>query len=205
MKPAEQGGSRAGDRLQRLAAVHRRGRLGRVGDPALDHRERLAGGRRRPARPALLQHRHLHLLLDRHQPQGAGAPGQGPAGRRPRVLRRRCARASARSARRSAPTQIDEITRLYGDFDGGRARSRSSRTSRSASMRITVERPLRVRWEITDDTLAAVEADAQARQARRRRARRRCRSLSPTYAACRAPIVERLAEARAPGAERRSA
>ena len=28
-------------------------------------------------------------------------------------------------------------------------------------MRITVERPLRVRWEITDDTLAAVEADAK--------------------------------------------
>ena len=35
------------------------------------------------------------------------------------LLRRRCARASARSARRSAPTQIDEITRLYGDFAEG--------------------------------------------------------------------------------------
>ena len=60
-----------GDRLQRLAALHRRRRLGRVGDPPLDHRERLARGGRRAARPALLQHRHLDLLLGGHQPQGA--------------------------------------------------------------------------------------------------------------------------------------
>jgi methylase of polypeptide subunit release factors len=46
--------------------------LFRVGDPPVDHRERLARGRRRPARPALLQHGHLHVLLDRHQPQVAG-------------------------------------------------------------------------------------------------------------------------------------
>jgi type I restriction enzyme M protein len=39
-------------------------------DPPLDHRERLAGGHRRPARAALLQHRHLHLPLGAHQPQG---------------------------------------------------------------------------------------------------------------------------------------
>ena len=75
----------ARDRLQRLAAVHRRRRLGRVGDPPLDHRERLARGHRRAARPALLQHRHLDLLLDRHQPQDARAARQGPARRRPRA------------------------------------------------------------------------------------------------------------------------
>jgi methylase of polypeptide subunit release factors len=50
----------AGDRVQRFAAVHRRGGLGRVRDPALDHRERLAGGGGRPAGPALLQHRDQH-------------------------------------------------------------------------------------------------------------------------------------------------
>ena len=38
-----------GDRLQRLAAVHRRCRVGRERDPPLDHRERLAGSHRRPA------------------------------------------------------------------------------------------------------------------------------------------------------------
>ena len=37
-------------------------------------------------RPALLQHRDQHLLLDRHQPQEARAPGQGPARRCPRAV-----------------------------------------------------------------------------------------------------------------------
>ena len=40
-----------GDRLQRLAAVHRRCRLGRERNSPLDHRERLAGSHRRPAGP----------------------------------------------------------------------------------------------------------------------------------------------------------
>jgi hypothetical protein len=56
-------------RLQRLAAVHRRRRLRRERDPPLDHRERLAGGHRRPAGPDVLQHRHQHLHLAAHQPQ----------------------------------------------------------------------------------------------------------------------------------------
>ncbi len=68
---APRGGRLAsGDRLQRLAALHRGGGSGRVRDPPLDHRERLARGGRRAARSALLQHRHLHLLLGRDQPQG---------------------------------------------------------------------------------------------------------------------------------------
>ena len=68
---AGRGGRRLADRdrLQRLAALHRRSGLGAIRDPPLDHRERLARGRRRPARPALLQHRHLDLLLGRHEPQ----------------------------------------------------------------------------------------------------------------------------------------
>ena len=37
----------------------------------LDHRERLARGDRGAAGPALLQHRHLHLHLGAHQPQGS--------------------------------------------------------------------------------------------------------------------------------------
>ena len=79
MKPVEEGGSRLaivfnGSPLFTGAAGSRRER-----DPPLDHRERLARSRRRPARPALLQHRHLHLLLDRHQPQAPERRGQGAA------------------------------------------------------------------------------------------------------------------------------
>ena len=74
-------GRPAGDRLQRLAAVHRRGRVGRVGDPAVDPGERLAGRHRRAAGPALLQHGDLDVLLDPVQQEGASAARQGhPAG-----------------------------------------------------------------------------------------------------------------------------
>jgi type I restriction enzyme M protein len=82
------GGSRRGrqtqglpdrDRLQRLPAVHRCGRLGRVRDPPLDHRARLPGGDRRASGPAVLQHRHQHVLLDRHQQQSGEEPREGRA------------------------------------------------------------------------------------------------------------------------------
>ena len=74
-------------RLQRLSAVHRSGGVGRVGDPSLDHRERLARGCDRSAGPALLQHRDLNVLLDRQQSQERRAPRQGPTHRRSRILR----------------------------------------------------------------------------------------------------------------------
>ena len=55
-------------------------------------------------------------------------------------------------------TQIDEITRLYGAFEEG-PRVKIFPNESFGFLRITVERPLRLRWEITDDTLSAVEAD----------------------------------------------
>ena len=54
--------------------------------------------------------------------------------------------------------QIDDITRLYGTFEEG-LRVKIFPNESFGFLRITVERPLRLRWEITDDTLAAVEAD----------------------------------------------
>jgi type I restriction enzyme M protein len=53
--------------------------------------------------------------------------------------------------------QIAEITRLYGDF----AESDQVKIFPNEAfgfLRITVERPLRLRWEITDDTIAAALA-----------------------------------------------
>jgi type I restriction enzyme M protein len=56
--------------------------------------------------------------------------------------------------------QIDEIVRLYGDFtEGDRVKIVSNEAF--GFLRITVERPLRVRWEVTDDTLAAFDTDAK--------------------------------------------
>ena len=54
--------------------------------------------------------------------------------------------------------QIDEITRLYGAFEEG-SRVKVFPNESFGFLRITVERPLRLRWEITDGTLAAVESN----------------------------------------------
>src|SRR5690606_22774618 len=54
--------------------------------------------------------------------------------------------------------QIDEIVRLYGDFTEGE-RVKIFPNEAFGFMRITVERPLRLRWEVSEATLAAVEAD----------------------------------------------
>ena len=67
--------------------------------------------------------------------------------------------------------QIDDITRLYGAFEEG-PRVKIFPNESFGFLRITVERPLRLRWEITDNAVAAVEAhkavvklDATSRQA----------------------------------------
>jgi type I restriction enzyme M protein len=53
--------------------------------------------------------------------------------------------------------QIKEITRLYGAFEED-DRVKILPNESFGYLRITVERPLRLRWEITDDTLAAVRS-----------------------------------------------
>ena len=73
-----------------------------------------------------------------------------------------------------SPEQIATITRLYGDFtDGEHAKILSNEVF--GYLRITVDRPLRLRWEVTDETIAAVEAtkpveklDPEVRQELRR-------------------------------------
>jgi type I restriction enzyme M protein len=48
--------------------------------------------------------------------------------------------------------QIDEITRLYGEFVEGE-KVKIFPNEAFGFMRITVERPLRLRWEVTDETI----------------------------------------------------
>ena len=54
--------------------------------------------------------------------------------------------------------QLADIVRLYGDFKPGEHVKILPNESFGA-MRITVERPLRLRWEVTEETLAAVASD----------------------------------------------
>ncbi len=53
--------------------------------------------------------------------------------------------------------QIEEITRLYGDFAEGE-KVKIFPNEAFGFLRITVERPLRLRWEVTDETIAAAFA-----------------------------------------------
>ncbi len=55
-----------------------------------------------------------------------------------------------------SPDQIAEITRLYGDFTEA-DRVKILPNESFGFMRITVERPLRLRWEVSDETLAAID------------------------------------------------
>jgi type I restriction enzyme M protein len=59
--------------------------------------------------------------------------------------------------------QIDDIVRAYGEHADGDhpsgVRVKVFPNEALGFLRITVERPLRVRWEVTDDTLAAFDID----------------------------------------------
>ena len=56
--------------------------------------------------------------------------------------------------------QIEEIVRLYGDFVEG-DQVKIFPNEAFGSLRITVERPLRLRWEVTGETLAAFDVDSK--------------------------------------------
>ena len=143
MKPVGRGRIAARDRLQRLAAVHRRGRVGRERDPPLDHRERLARRRSSPCPTS--------CSTTPASPPTSGsvtnrktrrAAGQGAADRRPRVFAEDAQEPGRQAQARSADAQIDEITRLYGDFARGR-HCKIFDNEDFGYRRITVERPLR--------------------------------------------------------------
>jgi type I restriction enzyme M protein len=60
--------------------------------------------------------------------------------------------------------QIDEITRLYGEFAEGE-RVKIFPNEAFGFLRITVERPLRLRWEVTEETIqVALSAKALVKQ-----------------------------------------
>jgi type I restriction enzyme M protein len=59
--------------------------------------------------------------------------------------------------KRFSEEHVAEITRVYSEFKEG-DRCKIFRNEEFGYRRITVERPLRVRWEVTDDTVAALRA-----------------------------------------------
>ncbi|MGF1472940.1 MAG: N-6 DNA methylase [Rubrobacteraceae bacterium] len=62
--------------------------------------------------------------------------------------------------KRISSEQIADIVELYGEFNSeAHKRVKILPNESFGAMRITVERPLRLRWEVTEETLAAVSAD----------------------------------------------
>ena len=136
---------------QRLVAVHRRRGPGREQHPPLDHRERLAGGHRRPAAEHVLQHRHRHLHLGADQPQARAPHAARCSSSTPRVvqaaaqeprqeeLRTRPTTTSSASARRSClqgDRAVEDLPQrrvrlLEGDGRAAPARSRASTRERA--------------------------------------------------------------------------
>ena len=141
-------------RLQWLAAIHRGGRFRRVRNQAVDHRERLAGGRGGSAGPAFLQHRHLHLLLGRNKQEVFPTKGKVQLVDA-REYWLKMPKSLGDKRKMISPEQIAEVTRLYGEFTEGE-RVKILPNEAFGYQRITVERPLRVRWEVTPDTLRVV-------------------------------------------------
>ena len=101
-------------------------------------------GDRRPAGPALLQHRDQHVLLDRHEPQAARAPRQSAARRCPRVLRED-AQEPRQQAQRDQPRADRRDHPVYGAFEESEQVKILPNES-FGYQRITVERPLRLRY-----------------------------------------------------------
>ena len=63
----------------------------------------------------------------------------------------RCAKSLGDKRKEISQRQIDEITRLYTDFTEGE-KVKIFPNEAFGFQRITVERPLRLRWEVTEDT-----------------------------------------------------
>ena len=93
-----------------------------------------------------------------------------------------------------SPEQIDEITNLYGDFTEGE-RVKILPNESFGFQRITVERPLRLRWEITDLTaaeLAATKAWAKLSAPEQLELTERLDGLAGTVATSEAEMAEFL-------------
>ncbi len=156
-------------RLQRLAALLRRRRLGPLQHPPLDHRERLARRHRRPAGPALLQHRHLYLRLAGDQPQAVRAARQGAAHRRHPLLpenEEELEQQAQRDHRRPDPPPRPRLRQHHDGetaqvpINGGtetRVISRLFENREFGFLKVTVERPLRMNFEASPERIARLD------------------------------------------------
>ena len=170
---------------QRLVAVHRRRRPGREQHPPLDHRERLAGGHRRPAAEHVLQHRHRHLHLGAHATASPSTAAARCSSSTPRSGSSRCARTWARrtaSCRRKTSSASATPSSTFEETE----QSKIFPNAAFGYWKVTVERPLRLQG-IDPNRAYTPEGDqgAQGAAGERERDRRRHRTI---HRRCDSPI-----------------
>lgn len=93
-----------------------------------------------------------------------------------------------------SPEHIEDITRLYGEFTEGE-RVKIFPNDAFGYQRITVERPLRLRWEVTTETLVLLEQEkawGRLSEAERVDVARRLTDLVGTTATDKAVLAKRL-------------
>ena len=143
MKPVELGGSRIAI-VFNGSPLYGCGRLGRVRDPSVDHRERLARGRRCSAGPALLNtgiSTYFWIVTNRKSEERRGKVQLIDA----REDFEKVKKTLGEKRKQISDAQIAEVTRLYAGFtEGERVKILSNEAF--GYMRITVERPLRAEW-----------------------------------------------------------
>ena len=179
---------RVGDRLQRLAAVHRRAPA-RASPRSAAGSSRTTGSKAIVALPDQLFYNtgistYFWIVTNRKRPSAAGKVQLIDA----RELFVKMRKSLGEKRKEISAEQIDEITRLYGDVRRRASRVKIFPNEAFGFQRITVERPLRLRWEVTDDDARRRRAAAKAGRssteheqlALRRRARRRSTARSTT-------------------------
>ena len=96
---------------------------------------------------------YFWVLTNRKSPERQGKVQLVDA----RELWTKMRRSLGQKRKMTSDEQIAEITRLYAEVDEGE-RCKIFRNEDFGYRRITVERPLRVRWEVTAETLSALRA-----------------------------------------------
>jgi type I restriction enzyme M protein len=102
---------------------------------------------------------YFWIVTNRKRPERRGAVQLVDA----RAMFTKMRKSLGEKRKQISDTQIADIVRAYGEpTDGDRpsgVRVKTFPNEAFGFLRITVERPLRVRWEVTDDTLATLDAD----------------------------------------------
>ena len=136
-------GSRIAEVHNGSSIIHGGRRSRREQHPPVDHRERLAGGHRRPTPQHVLQHWHRHLRLGPDQPEARAPEGLRPTHRRDPVVHAPQAEPGPEELRAFYSVDVQKICDAFIDFEDAE-QSKIFPNEAFGYWKVTVERPLRI-------------------------------------------------------------